>query len=327
MNVASCAIESTGEAARRWSRPAHGKGAVTIQDGHERKRIGQRQAGDRDLHAVRLRLAGGVRLAAGDTDQSGFFAEVVTAPATLAQKRSAKIYDDSVDPGSLLHDNPITQAFKPMPTRSSWPGRPSRSASCGRGLRLPGIPADDPGQRDDELGDLGAGVGREDPGSRRLINLFHSFDGDLDVTLTHVSRAQRSGCSSDRTSEARTRASTSPERRGGHGHEPRNQPEGRRNGRRDVQPGRRRAPVGSSTTSDASGTLAADDRRSEQQQRRRDALLLGSRSSRTRKRPAAREQQRGPAGEPGPLHCLPFCGAKGSYCSLVASVHLRPCST
>jgi subtilisin-like proprotein convertase family protein len=167
--------------------PAHGKGAVTIRtDTNANGLVGDNPAFE-TFKPYGSGYGGGVRLAAADTDHSGFFAELVTAPATLAQKRSAKIYDDTADPGFLLHDNALDQAFKPMPTsvklagsylavgvvRTSvytYPGSPQSIPDSATLTSEFWVPASAGKIRDLDV----------------FINLFHSFDGDLDVTLTQV---------------------------------------------------------------------------------------------------------------------------------------------
>jgi subtilisin-like proprotein convertase family protein len=60
-------------------------------------------------------FANGVRVAAGDTDHSGLFVEVVTAPGSDAGSKPVKIYDDDGDPGSLLSDSPVDDQFSAFP--------------------------------------------------------------------------------------------------------------------------------------------------------------------------------------------------------------------
>ena len=61
---------------------------------------------------------GGVRLGAGDTDHSGFFVEVMTAPGTNAGSatKKVKVYDDDGDASNLLSDNPRDDSFVSMPS-------------------------------------------------------------------------------------------------------------------------------------------------------------------------------------------------------------------
>jgi hypothetical protein len=132
--------------------------------------------------------AGGVRLAAGDTDHSGFFVELLTAPATYAQKRSVKLYDDTADANTFLHDNPLTQAFKPMPGSVRLAGTYLAVGVVNTSVySYTGFPAtipDFPGSLTSEIW-VPASAGK----IRDLdvaVNLMHSFDGDLDVSLVHV---------------------------------------------------------------------------------------------------------------------------------------------
>src|SRR5262249_31053815 len=53
---------------------------------------------------------GGVRVAVGDTDNSGFFSEVITAPGPTGGPH-IRIFDDTGDPGVLLSDNAVSDEF------------------------------------------------------------------------------------------------------------------------------------------------------------------------------------------------------------------------
>jgi subtilisin-like proprotein convertase family protein len=189
VSVASGAIESTGGGgAEIVYAPAHGKGAVTIRTDTNANGLVSDNPASETFLPYGSSYAGGVRLAAGDTDHSGFFAEVVTAPATYAQKRTAKIYDDSADLGSLLHDNPITQAFKPMPTMVKLAGS---YLAVGVVRTIAYVNQSFP-QTIADLSTLNSEFWiPPSAGKIRdldfMVNLMHSFDGDLDLTLTHVS--------------------------------------------------------------------------------------------------------------------------------------------
>jgi len=189
VNVAAGEIASVGNGgAELMYAPAAGRGATTIRtDANSNGRVSDEPAFETFL-PYGSSYAGGVRLAAGDTDHSGFFAEVLTAPATYAQKRTVKLYDDTADTNAFLHDNPLTQAFKPMPgsvrlagtylavgvvntVTYVWPGFPATIADVSTLNTEFWVPSSAGKIRDLDV----------------AINLMHSFDGDLDITLTHVS--------------------------------------------------------------------------------------------------------------------------------------------
>ena len=68
-----------------------------------RHRRGRRRVRQPSLRVVVPRASSGwsrgVRLGAGDSDHSGSYVEVFTAPAALAGRKAVKIYDDTLDPG------------------------------------------------------------------------------------------------------------------------------------------------------------------------------------------------------------------------------------
>ncbi len=132
-------------------------------------------------------FTGGVRVAAGDTDNSAFFVEVLTAPG-IGGGPHVRIFDDNPDAGSLISDNPTDDewfAYDPAFTggvfmavghvrRSAWaiPTGPFAIPEFGGGpLQL--IMCVPPGSG--VIGDLDVG-----------LVISHTFVGDLDVTLTHL---------------------------------------------------------------------------------------------------------------------------------------------
>jgi subtilisin-like proprotein convertase family protein len=130
--------------------------------------------------------AGGVRVAQGDTDGSSFFTEVLTEPGTGAGTRQLKIYDDTADAGAFLTDNPLADAFTAFPATVTAGAFVAFGKVTNGVFTLSSFPQTIP-----DLGVLNTSI--TVPKSAGLIrdldvgiNLFHSFDGDLDVTLTHV---------------------------------------------------------------------------------------------------------------------------------------------
>jgi len=130
--------------------------------------------------------AGGVRVGVGDSDGSGTFTEVLTEAGTGAGTRQLKIYDDDGDAASFISDNPLDSAFVAYP-HSVTAGAYVAFGKVRAGVYTsPGFPQTipDPGtltssfsvpKSAGRITDLDIGIA-----------LFHSFDGDLDVTLTHV---------------------------------------------------------------------------------------------------------------------------------------------
>src|SRR5262249_16847719 len=59
-------------------------------------------------------FAGGVRVAAGDTDNSGTFVEVITVSGPGSSH--VQIFDDNNDPGVKVSDNPATDSFLAYPS-------------------------------------------------------------------------------------------------------------------------------------------------------------------------------------------------------------------
>ena len=130
----------------------------------------------------------GARVAAGDTDNSGFFSELITAPGQNTGTNPVRIYDDDADMGVLISDNPPTQSF------TAFPG--SQGAYVGFGKVTSNVYTNNSfPQSIPDLGTVNSTINI--PGSAGIVrdidvsvNLMHSFDGDLDVTLTHVPTAK-----------------------------------------------------------------------------------------------------------------------------------------
>jgi subtilisin-like proprotein convertase family protein len=128
--------------------------------------------------------AKGARIAAGDTDHSGFFAELITAPGEKTGTNPVKIYDDTADAGAKLSDNAVTQSL------TAFPGNQGAYVAFARvpsnGFFLNSFP-----QTIADVSTLNTTINV--PGSAGIVrdldvtaSIAHSFDGDLDVSLTHV---------------------------------------------------------------------------------------------------------------------------------------------
>jgi len=129
---------------------------------------------------------GGVRIAQGDTDGSGSLTEVLTEPGTGAGSRQLKIYDDNIDAGSFISGNPREDQFV------AFPGSVTAGAFVAFGKVRSGVfpytglpaPIPDGGTVTSTIRvPRSAGIIRD---LDVFLGIAHSFDGDLEVTLTHV---------------------------------------------------------------------------------------------------------------------------------------------
>jgi subtilisin-like proprotein convertase family protein len=128
-------------------------------------------------------MVGGVRVAAGDTDDSGSFVEVVTAGGAGSGAKLT-IRDDGADPGSLISDNPATQEFKAFTGGGTFVAFGKERAATYAYSGFPQSINDQATLTSKIVVEAGAGLIRDLDVD---LSIFHSFDGDLDVTLTHVS--------------------------------------------------------------------------------------------------------------------------------------------
>jgi subtilisin-like proprotein convertase family protein len=129
---------------------------------------------------------GGVRVGQGDSDGSGSLTEVLTEPGTGAGSRPLKIYDDSADANGFLSDNPREDQFV------AFPGSVTKGAFVAFGkvqsgvFTFPGLAQtifDNSSTIFEFTVPRSAGIIRDlDVG----LSIAHSFDSDLDVTLTHI---------------------------------------------------------------------------------------------------------------------------------------------
>lgn len=185
LNVASGLIENVGgNGAEVIVGNATGKPKVLIlTDANADGKVGADPIFDTLLPASKG-FASGARVAAGDTDDSGTFVEVIASPAAGSGAK-VKIFDDTNDAGSLLSDNPVSSEFdafaklsgglnlafgKVRTANFAFSGQPQsipENATLNSSLFVP----------------AGSGIVRDVDIN---LNIGHTFNGDLDVTLTHV---------------------------------------------------------------------------------------------------------------------------------------------
>lgn len=194
VNVAAGAIESTGGGGDDvMVAPASGKRKVVIRTDTNADGKVSGEAASEQFYAFGSKWAKGVRIAAGDTDHSGFFVELVTAPGGSSNKQKTKIRDDipdlpGGDVGFKIGDNAPKAEFKMMPSSVKTPGTWIAHAVVRTAAYVfPGSPQSIP-----DLGTLNSEFWVP-PSAGRIrdldvaLNIAHTFDGDLDITLTHVS--------------------------------------------------------------------------------------------------------------------------------------------
>lgn len=126
----------------------------------------------------------GAAIAAGDSDLSGTFVEVIVGPAA-GSGANVRIYDDTNDPGALLSDEPLANAFNAFSKNSGGLnlafGKVQSAAFAFNGF--PQSIPDSSTLSTSIFIPSNVGIIRDLDIS---LSIFHSFDGDLDVTLTHV---------------------------------------------------------------------------------------------------------------------------------------------
>src|SRR5439155_1596614 len=131
-------------------------------------------------------FSGGVRVAAGDTDGSGFFVEVVTVPGPGGGPH-VRLFDDNGDPGARLSDNPTSDEF--FAFDPAWGGGAFLAVGVANSaaFALNSLPIIIP-----DVSTVNAVI-CVPPGMgviKKLevgLGISHSFDGDLDVTMTKLS--------------------------------------------------------------------------------------------------------------------------------------------
>ena len=126
-----------------------------------------------------------MRVAAGDTDNSSFFVEVVTIPGPGGGPH-VRVFDDNADAGSKISDNATDDEF--MGFDPGWGG--GGFVAIGRytasAFAYPAFPVTIPDAATTNV------VMCVPPGSGTIrdidvgLGIMHTFDGDLEVTLTHL---------------------------------------------------------------------------------------------------------------------------------------------
>jgi subtilisin-like proprotein convertase family protein len=185
LNVAAGAIQNAGgSGAEVMAGVGSGKPKVIIfTDANANGLVGDEAPFDTLLPAG-PGLTSGAVVAAGDTDNSSFFVEVIVGPARAAASH-VKVFDDTADAGVLLSDNATSFEFNPF-TRAGGALNLAFGKVLNATFASTGFPSTIP-----DVATITSSI-FVPAGTGRItdldvsINLFHSFDGDLDVTLTHV---------------------------------------------------------------------------------------------------------------------------------------------
>jgi hypothetical protein len=187
VTVAAGSIQSVGNGGAELTiAPAGGTGKVRILTDTNSSGTVSDEAEFESFFPYGAGFAGGVRVAMGDTDGSGFFVEVLTEPATGAGARSLKIYDDNADAGAFISDNPLEASVAAFPATVTNGGFVGFGKVLSGVFTFTGFP-----QSISDVGILDTTITvPKSAGIIRDLDLsfhaFHSFDGDLDVTLTHL---------------------------------------------------------------------------------------------------------------------------------------------
>jgi subtilisin-like proprotein convertase family protein len=130
-------------------------------------------------------FTGGVRIAAGDTDNSSFFVELVTGTGPGGGPH-IKVFDDTADAGALISDNALDDQF------FAYSGAYNAGVFLAFGkVNSATYAYTEFPQTIPDLSTLNSSI-FVPAGAGKIVDLdinlsiFHSFNGDLDVTLTHV---------------------------------------------------------------------------------------------------------------------------------------------
>jgi subtilisin-like proprotein convertase family protein len=166
--------------------PASGKGKVRILTDTNASGTVSDEPEFESFFPYGAGFAGGVRVAMGDTDGSSFFVEVLVEPAVGAGARQLKIYDDTGDAGAFISDNPLGASITAFPATVTAGGFAGFGKVTNGVFTFAAFPQTIPDQATlttTILVPKSAGIIRDLDVS---FHAAHSFDGDLDVTLTHV---------------------------------------------------------------------------------------------------------------------------------------------
>jgi subtilisin-like proprotein convertase family protein len=131
-------------------------------------------------------FTGGVRVAAGDTDNSGTFVELLAAPGAGAGVRPVKIYDDDGPLGSAYSGGTLEQALEAWPDTTTAGAYVAVAKLPTETFAAEGLPTAIPENSTlakDLIVPARAGVVRD---LDTFLGIAHTFNADLDVTLTHV---------------------------------------------------------------------------------------------------------------------------------------------
>ena len=183
-------------------------------------------------------FTGGVRVAAGDTDNSGFFVEVVTIPGPGGGPH-VRVFDDNADAGAKISDNATDDEF--MGFDPGWGG--GGFVAVGRytasAFAYPAFPVSIPDAATTNV------VMCVPPGTGTIrdldvgLGIMHTFDGDLRGDPHAL--VDRDVPAAVRRRRRHQRGLLHPaERRSGHRHRHRHQSKTRRCHLRAVQPARGR---------------------------------------------------------------------------------------
>ncbi len=188
VNVAAGPIENAGGNGNEViTAPVAGKRKVVIRTDTNANGLVSGEASFEQFYAFGSKWAKGVRIAAGDTDHSSFFVEVLTAPGGSSNKQRTRVRDDTADVGAKISDNAPKTQFKAMPSSVKAAGTWIAFAVVRTSVyTLPGFPV---ALAENATTTIQFSV---PPSAGRIrdldvgLNIFHTFNGDLDVTMTHV---------------------------------------------------------------------------------------------------------------------------------------------
>jgi subtilisin-like proprotein convertase family protein len=127
----------------------------------------------------------GANVAAGDTDNSGSLVEVITAQAAGTGGK-VKIFDDTADAGVLLSDNATTDDFAAFAASFSGGITLGFGKVTSATFAYTGFPQTIPDASTVTSSIFVPASAGKITDLDISLAIAHSFDGDLDITLTHV---------------------------------------------------------------------------------------------------------------------------------------------